>query len=173
MWPANDVLSEAGDSLPAVVNQFVRADWEATMALSVVTAAHLVSIVGLGVVLNLGTDICLSAAEGTSAEVAYVESVTGSVIAFAQGRPRLVEALDTIGDRTQLDLKANSELRICHYRSGKLVTLQGPLRIVVSAAGIENPSAMVNARETCSKPAASIFHGGTTFRGIRGGGPAQ
>src|SRR5262249_57070537 len=71
-----------------------------------------------------------------ASEVAYVESVTGNVDAAAQGKPVLLDALDVIGDRTRLDLTANSELRLCHYQLRKLVSLKGPLRASVSASGV-------------------------------------
>ena len=56
-----------------------------------------------------------SAAQEAAADVGYVEDVSGRVVAFAQGKPTLLDALDVISDRTRLDLQANSELRICHY----------------------------------------------------------
>ena len=51
------------------------------------------------------------------AKVAIVEAVSGQVVIFAQGKPDLLANSDTIADGAQLDLKANSELRICHYKS--------------------------------------------------------
>jgi hypothetical protein len=41
-------------------------------------------------------------AQQATADVAYVEDVSGRVVAFAQGKPILLNALDTIGDRTRL-----------------------------------------------------------------------
>jgi hypothetical protein len=34
--------------------------------------------------------------------------------------------LDTLKHLTQLDLPANSEVRVCHYQAGKIVSLKGP-----------------------------------------------
>src|SRR5262245_14097430 len=81
--------------------------------------------------LLLGLGVGLSAGPAYRAEavtdVAYVEDVNGRVVASVQGKPTLLEALDVIGDRTRLDLQPDSELRICHYRTQRLVTLKGPL----------------------------------------------
>ena len=48
-------------------------------------------------------------------EVAFVETLSGRVVAFVGRGPRLLDVLDTIQDRTRLDLQADSELSICHY----------------------------------------------------------
>jgi hypothetical protein len=61
---------------------------------------------------------------------------TGRVLASAQGNPTFVDVLDVIADRTRLDLTASSQLSVCHYRTGKLVTLRGPLRASVLTSGI-------------------------------------
>jgi hypothetical protein len=58
-------------------------------------------------------------------EVAFVEDVSGQVVAFSQGKPTLLSPLDTINHRTQLDLPPNSEVRVCHYQAGKIVSLKG------------------------------------------------
>src|SRR5262249_51818918 len=84
-------------------------------------------------IVSAGT-VSQSTAQETTADVAYVESVNGRVIASLQGSPTLLDVLDVIGERTRLDLPANSELRICHYRARKLLTLKGPLRASVSAS---------------------------------------
>src|SRR6266851_4082755 len=78
-------------------------------------------------------------------DVAHVEHLTGRVVAFAQGRPILLDVLDTINDRTQLDLLANSELHICHYQTHQLLTLKGPLRVSVSrdSVTVENGKAVI------------------------------
>src|SRR5215831_1697817 len=74
--------------------------------------------------IGLGVGSAYSAERQT--DVAYVEDVSGRVVAFVQGKPTLLDALDTIDDRTRLDLLANSELRICHYSSHRFLTLKGP-----------------------------------------------
>jgi hypothetical protein len=63
-------------------------------------------------------------AQGKVADVAYVEYVSGRVVAFSAGKPTLLDPLDVVSDRTRLDLQANSELRICHYQTRQLLTLK-------------------------------------------------
>jgi hypothetical protein len=75
-------------------------------------------------------------AQQAMADVAYVEDVSGRVVAFAQGKPILLNAFDTITDRTRLDLQANSELRICHYPTRQFLTLKGPLTASISRDGL-------------------------------------
>jgi hypothetical protein len=102
-------------------------------------------------------------------DVAHVEYLTGRVVAFSQGRPTLLDVLDTINDRTQLDLLANSELRICHYQTRQLLTLKGPLRASVSRDGVtvENGKAVITAAGSCATPTVSTFHGGLVARGAK------
>jgi hypothetical protein len=136
------------------------------MAVGIMRAARVVSTLGLGVSLGLGGGGASSAAQGAAAEVAYVEAVNGRVVAAAQGRPTLIGVLDVISDRTQLDLQANSELRICHYLTHKLLTLRGPLRALISASGVtaENGAAVDVSKETCAAPVLSTFQGGLVSR---------
>jgi hypothetical protein len=117
----------------------------------------------LGVALAVGP---AQAAEAAT-DVAYVEEVSGRVVASVQGRPTLLDALDVIGDRTRLDLQPNSEVKICHYRTQRLVTLKGPLRASISLNGvtIENGKAVDVAAETCVAPVVSAFQGGLLSRG--------
>jgi hypothetical protein len=86
--------------------------------------------------------------------VAFVEAVSGRVIAFARGKPALVENSDMISDPTQLDLQANSELRFCHFKGNRLLTLRGPSRALVSADGVtdERGNAINAAAGTCTPP---------------------
>jgi Cysteine rich repeat len=86
--------------------------------------------------------------------VAFVEAVSGRVIAFARGKPALLENSDMISDPTQLDLQANSELRFCHFRANRLLTLRGPSRAWVSAEGVtdERGRAINAAVGTCTPP---------------------
>ena len=109
-----------------------------------------------------------SAAQGAGSDVAYVEAITGRVLASAQGNPTFVDLLDVIADRTRLDLTASSQLSICHYRTGKLFTLRGPLRASVLTSGItgENGIAVDTSAGTCAAPVFSIFHGGVVYRGL-------
>ncbi len=108
----------------------------------------------------------LAVAQGAAADVAYVESVNGRAVALVQGKPTLLDVLDIIDDRTRLDILANSELRICHYRKQKLLTLRGPLRVSVSASGVtaENGQEIDGPGEKCVKPAVSTFQGGFVAR---------
>jgi hypothetical protein len=129
------------------------------------TKAFIVSsLIGLG---GVGV-ISGSAAQEAASDVAYVETVTGNVIAVAQGKPGLLDVLDTIGDRTRLALTANSELRLCHYQLRKLVSLKGPLRASVSASGvtIESGKAVAPSAETCAVPVVSTLQGGFLSRNV-------
>ncbi len=91
------------------------------------------------------------------ASIAIVEAVSGRVLGFAHGKPALLGYSDLISDHTQLDLLANSELRICHYRANRLLTLRGPLRATVTADGVTDESgrAVDGASGTCTPPAVS------------------
>jgi hypothetical protein len=141
---------------------FCRRNATAAAAVKFVVAA--VSAIGLA----LGSGISRSAAQGAPSEVAYVEAVSGRVVATAQGGPMLLDALDIVSDRTRLDLQANSELRICHYRTRKLLTLTGPLRASVSASGVtaESGPAIAVSAEPCAAPVVSTFQGGIVSRTI-------
>jgi hypothetical protein len=99
----------------------------------------------------------LAPAPAPEANVAAVEAVSGHVVAFARGKPALLQNADIISDRTQLDLKPNSELRICHYRANRLLTLTGPARASVSADGVmyEGGRAVDAAAGTCVPPGTS------------------
>ena len=107
-----------------------------------------------------------SAAQAT--DVAYVEAVSGRVVAFAHGSPALVDALDVISDQTRLDLLANSELRVCHYRTQRFVTLKGPARVTISADGVTAGAgkAADASTETCAAPAVLKLQGGLLTRGV-------
>jgi len=128
-----------------------------------IAAALFLSAIGLG----LGGGSAHAASE-TEPAVAYVQEVSGRVVAFSQGRPTLLDALDVIHDRTRLDLLANSELRICHYRTHQLLALKGPLRASISQEGVtvENSKAVVASAGSCAAPVASTFNGGIVARGL-------
>lgn len=133
---------------------------KASTAMEFVAAALLLSVVGVG------AGPAHSAPQEEPSDVAYVEDVSGRVVAFVQGKPTLLDALDIIGDRTRLDLQADSELRLCHYPTRKLVTLKGPLRVSVSRDGVtaDNNKA-VAAAGSCVAPVVSTFQGGLVSRG--------
>ena len=123
-----------------------------------ISATVLVSAIGLS--LGIG--------QASGAEVALVESVSGRVVAFAAGKPTLLDALDVVGEGTQLDLQANSELRICHYKMGQFLTLRGPLRASISLDGVavENRKTVFAAAGSCAAPAPSTYSGGIVIRGV-------
>jgi hypothetical protein len=108
-----------------------------------------------------------SAAQEFAADVAYVASVNGRVVASVGGTPRLLDAADVINDRTRLDVLANSELQVCHYGLRRFATLSGPARIIVSTGTItvESGRAAVVSKEACAMPQASNFQGGLLTRG--------
>jgi hypothetical protein len=102
-------------------------------------------------------------------EVAVVEHVSGRVLAFLDGKPTLLETLDGIGNGTQLDLQANSELRICHYQTRQFLTLKGPLRVSISRErliALANNKTITAAGGSCAPPVSSTFSGGIVFRGL-------
>jgi hypothetical protein len=117
-----------------------------------------------------------SPAAAQATEVALVEEVSGRVIAFSQGKPALLETLDTINDRTQLDLPANSEVRVCHYQAGKIVSLKGPLRATVSRDGVtvENSGkAGLAMLGPCAAPLVSTSEPVIIRKACRGGHDAR
>jgi hypothetical protein len=132
----------------------------ASMPVEVVAAALCWSVIAVG----LGSDPAHAAATETPTDVAYVEEVRGRVVASSQGAPALLDALDIINDRTRLDLQANSELRICHYRTQRLLALKGPLRASISQDGVTAENGKVSAEGSCAAPVVSSFQGGIVSR---------
>ena len=133
------------------------------MAAGMVRAAVVLSIVGLG-----GGAGSQAAAQEAAGAVAHVEAVSGRVVALVRGAPVLLDVLDSVGDRTRLDLQANSELRLCHYSTGRLHMLRGPLRVAVSADGVtaENGKAVDRSAGSCAVPAVSKFQGAWSPAGL-------
>ena len=109
-----------------------------------------------------------AAAQEAATEVAYIEAVNGRVVAFSRGKPVLLEALDTLSERTRLDLQINSEVRICHLRTQRLLTLKGPTRALISADGVaaESGQAIPASATTCGEPIESRHQGGLVSRGV-------
>ena len=137
---------------------------KSTVAAGVIRAAVALSAICLGG----GAGISPSAAEEAVTDVGYVVSVSGRVVAFARGTPVLLDTLDSISDRTRLDLLANSELRLCHYRMQRILMLRGPARATISAEGVradEAGKAVEASAETCATPVVSRFQGGLLTRG--------
>jgi hypothetical protein len=129
----------------------------------IVNAVLVCSAIGLA-----GGGISQSAAQGAATDVAYVEAVRGRVVASSQGSPTPLDALDIISDPTKVDLQANSELRICHYRMRKVVRLRGPLLASISASGVtaDDGKAIDATSETCAAPVVSTFQGGFVTRNV-------
>jgi hypothetical protein len=121
------------------------------------------------IALGLGSSPASAAAEDAANDVAYVAEVSGRVVASSQGKPTLLDALDIISDRTRLDLQANSELRICHYRSQQLLSLKGPLKASISRDGVtvEGSKAVAASAGPCAAPIVSSFQGGIVSRGLK------
>jgi hypothetical protein len=121
------------------------------------------------IALGLGSSPASAAAEDAANDVAYVAEVSGRVVASSQGKPTLLDALDIISDRTRLDLQANSELRICHYRSQQLLSLKGPLKASISRDGVtvEGGKAVAASAGPCAAPIVSSFQGGIVSRGLK------
>jgi hypothetical protein len=74
---------------------------------------------------------------------------------FARGKPALLENSDIITDHAQLDMQADSELRFCHFKANRLLTLRGPARAFVSADGVtdERGRTVDAVAGTCTPPA--------------------
>ena len=108
---------------------------------------------------TLGSDLAYAAPEAS--DVAFVQEASGRVVAFSQGKPILLEALDTIKDRTQVDLRANSELRICHYQLRQVLVLKGPVRASISRDSVtaENAKPILTYSGSCSAPIVSTYSG--------------
>jgi hypothetical protein len=130
---------------------------------AMLTTAVVLSSLGLGTAALISQ----SRAQDTAADVAYVEDVKGRVVALSRAAPVLIDALDIISERTRLDLQTDSQLRICHYRSHRVLTLRGPARASISAAGatLESGKAVEASPGTCTAPVVSNFQGGTVARG--------
>jgi hypothetical protein len=128
-----------------------------------IAAAIVVTTFALG-----GAGISPSAAQEAATEVAYIESVNGQVVAFSRGKPVLLEALDTVSERTRLDLQINSEVRICHLRTHRVLTLRGPARALISADGVaaEGGQAIAGSKASCAEPIVSQHQGGLVSRGV-------
>jgi len=99
--------------------------------------------------------------------VAHVLAVRGSVSASSAGERTLLEVLDSIRDRTRVELTADSELRLCHYSTRTQLTLKGPLRAEVWADGLtaENARAVERSNVACTAPGPSSVPGGHLSRG--------
>ncbi|HEY1362084.1 MAG TPA: hypothetical protein VGF60_07545 [Xanthobacteraceae bacterium] len=124
----------------------------------------------VALVAAIGSCAAAAISQGSAqeAEVGYVASVSGRVVALARGAPVLLDTLDPVPDRTRLDVLSNSELVICHYETQRLLTLRGPLRASVSADGVtvESGQAPGPSKVPCAAPVVSNHQGGLVARGI-------
>ena len=133
-----------------------------------IPASVIRATVVFSVVLSACFVVSPSTAQPAASDVAYVEAVSGRVVAAARGTPVLVEALDVISDRTRFDLLPNSELRLCHYHMRRFVTVTGPARVTVSAdrLTVEAGREAEVLQEACGFALASKFQGGFLARGV-------
>jgi hypothetical protein len=124
----------------------------------------------MAAVLILAGSVGRVGAQGSAADVAYVEAVAGRALASWQGTTAQLETLDPLNDGTRLDLATNAVLRLCHYRTHHLFTLKGPLRASVSTVGVfaEDGTVVGGAAETCATPVISTFQAGFALRGLTG-----
>jgi hypothetical protein len=132
-------------------------------------ARTMLGIAGCAVVgLAMLGGVSAAAAQTSRKDVAYVMAVSGHASATAEGNSADLDGLDIIYQGTQVDLDANAELRLCHYRLRKLVTLKGPLHAVISATGIatDQGDLATSAREPCTAPAVSTIQGGVAYRAL-------
>ena len=117
----------------------------------------------------LGSCLNPLAAQEAFPDVAFVETVTGRVVAFASGAPTLLGPSEVITNRTRVDVLANSELRVCHYLTSRFLTVKGPARIIVSVeeVNVEAGKAVEVSRDTCGLAEASAHQGGLVARGYK------
>jgi hypothetical protein len=132
------------------------------------TGSRFTAAVVLPMLLICGeAGIPCSAVDEVAADVAFVESVRGQVVALWRTTPVLLHSLDVIRDRTQVDLLPDTELRICHYRMQRILVLTGPARAIVSADGVTPANGSdVDASGTCVAPTRSSSQGGIITRGV-------
>jgi hypothetical protein len=116
------------------------------------------------IALVVGAGNC-AAQEGT---VAHVLAVNGAVTASASGERTWLAILDSIRERTRIELLGNSELRICHYSTRTQLILRGPLRAEVWADGLtaENAKAIERSNAPCMAPGLASVQGGHLSRGF-------
>ncbi|HEY1363678.1 MAG TPA: hypothetical protein VGF60_15655 [Xanthobacteraceae bacterium] len=120
---------------------------------------------GSASLLGLLSSIAASPAQPRAIDVAYVEATSGRATASLGETKSVLEPLDPIYDGTRLELAAGAEARICHYRQGRQITLQGPLQAVVSTGGITADRGAVDASgASCAAPAISVLPGGLPLR---------
>jgi hypothetical protein len=108
-------------------------------------------------------------AAAQSADVGHVTAVDGYVLASTAGRLVRLDVLDSIRDRTKVEVRANSELQLCHHVTHTLVTLRGPASVVVSTDGLtaENAAMVKPSAKPCFvPPKQASVQAGLLTRGI-------
>jgi hypothetical protein len=137
-------------------------DWRMTRLSLIMAVARFTTLLGVGPGISPS-----AAQEAAMSDIGYIEAVSGRVVALARGNPVLVDALDAISDRTRFDLLADSELRLCHYRIGRFVTMRGPARVTISADSVTVSAGkpVEVSQDTCAMVPASKFQGGLLTRG--------
>jgi hypothetical protein len=141
--------------------------YHARRHIGTLTTSGLVKSAIVLVAMGWGSAAAVAEPAAQHTEVAFVAAVTGSVVAFARGAPVLVDTLDTVRDRTRLDLQPNSELQICHFATRRLYNIKGPSVASVSAGGvtIEAGKPVDPSKIPCAAPVVSKRHGGLVARG--------
>ncbi|MFL6799374.1 MAG: hypothetical protein ACJ8F3_18410 [Xanthobacteraceae bacterium] len=114
-----------------------------------------------------------SEAQQPSSDVAYVEDVQGRVFTISKGRFTQLEALDIVDERAELVLEDRSQLRLCHYRQGKLIRLNGPGRAEILRTGVVTPGTWTTDPEACAAPIVSSYQGGIVTRSFGPGETTQ
>ena len=133
-----------------------------------VRIAKTASIIKCGLIASM---ISAGDCPAQEANVAHVIAVRGFVTANVAGeQTRLLDVLDGIRERTRIELRANSELSICHYPTRTQVTLKGPLHAEVWADSltVDNAAAVARSSTPCAGPELPSRPGGQLFRGLPG-----
>ena len=107
-------------------------------------------------------------AQAATRDIGYVVGVKGRAIIISQGDTTPLDVLDTIDDPTEIELGPNSEVRICQYRSLKVLTLKGPGKASISnlSTTLDNGHEIKASSEACAKPVVSTVQGGAVFRDV-------
>ena len=129
---------------------------------------RLLSVMAVLALSSMWGDLVKAGPTYSATEVAYVSEVSGRVVAFMEGRPTLLDALDVVADQTRLDLLANSELRVCHSQTNRVFVLKGPLTAMISQKGViaDNGKRTIVSTETCAASTVSRHQGGFISRAV-------
>src|SRR5215210_1538509 len=100
----NDLLCQTGPGTP--MGQMFRRSWQPAL-LAEELPENECPPVRVKLLGGAWLGVAPLAAQEASRDVAFVEMVTGRVVAFASGTPTLLGPLDVIADRTRVDVLAN------------------------------------------------------------------